>query len=313
MKNNKILKIVLINIVILLVAAVFVEIYSHNEYQKTYANIIEAQNKVNERLGAPKIKLDYKLIYDFDYDRFKRGMRPIVYAKTNKRPLLFMGCSYTYGWGLNNNQLLSTKMSKLTHRVAYNRGIAAAGAQHIYYQLDRDDFYKEVPDAEYIIYTFIHDHIDRLYKYQFAFFGVEANLRYKVKNQKLEQVKPLFLPMYSLYTVRRIQSDIEQKEVANQEKSFDLFLTIMKDSLKLAKKHYKNVKFVILTYKDPSNTTLSEQEIDALKKAGFIVLDAEKLVGHELTSKEYKVEDGDHPSEKAWDEIVPKLSKTLSL
>lgn len=313
MKNQNLVKIILINFLILILAAIFIEVCSYNEYKKIFASYIESQNKVNERLESPKVKLGYKLIKKFDYDKFKTEMKRPVYMNSKKRPLLFMGCSYTYGWGLNNDQLLSTKMAKLTNRTSYNRGIAASGAQHIYYQLNRYDFYKEVPDAEYIIYTFIYDHISRLYKHQLAFFGLETNLRYKVKNGKLEEVKPLFLPMYSLYTVRRIQYGIEKKEVANREQSFDFFLITMKESLKLARKHYKNVKFVILTYQDPSNETLTEQEFESLRKAGFIVIDAEELVGHELTSQKYRIEDGDHPSEKAWNEVAPKLAKALKL
>lgn len=313
MKKGEITIILLINLFILLIAAVIVEIYSHNEYQKTFAAIIEAQNKVNERLRCPKIKLDYKLIHKFDYDRLKRGMRPTTYMNSKKRPLLFMGCSFTYGWGLNNDQLLPVKMAKLTNRTAYNRGIAASGPQHIYYQLNRNDFYKEVPDSEYIIYTFIYDHIKRLYKYQLAFFGVEAGLRYEIKDGKLQEIEPSFLPFYSLYTVRRIQAEIEKKEIANEDESFNLFLTILKESLKQAKKHYKNVKFVVLIYKDPWGENLTPEQIELIKKEGFIVIDAEKLIGHELTDKKYKLEDNIHPSEQAWNEVAPKLAKALKL
>lgn len=313
MKNKKVVKIILINVLILIMTAIFLEIYSYNEYYQTFASIIEVQNKVNERMGAPDIKLDYKLLNKFDYDRLKSIMKPTIYMNSKKRPLLLMGCSYTYGSGLNNDQLFSTKIAKLTNRTTYNRGIAAGGAQHIYYQLNRDDFYKEVPDAEYIIYTFIYDHISRLYKHQFTYFGQETNLRYEIKNGKFEEVKPRFIPMYSFYTVRRIQAAMEEKAVENREQSFNFFLTTMRESLKLAKKHYKNVKFVILTFKDPSNEVLTEEEVNSLKKEGFIVLDAEKLVGHELTSKEYRVEDGYHPSEKVWDEVTPKITRALNL
>lgn len=313
MKLKNIIKIITLNISFLILAVVLLEIYSHYEVQKTYATIIEAQNKINKRLGEPKIKLGYKLLHKFNYSKFEKEMRPPTYTKSKKRPLIFFGCSYTYGWGLNQNQLLPTKVAKLSNRTTYNRGVAASGTQHIYYQLSNKDFYKEIPDAEYIIYTFIYDHINRLHKYQLTFFGKEINLRYKIKNGKLQEIQPVFSPFYSLYTVKRIQADIEQNKLENKNESFNLFLTILKESMKQAKMHYPNVKFVILLYKDPWNSNLTTSQINLIKKEGFIVIDAEDLVGHELRSKKYRLEDDDHPSEQAWNEIAPKLVKKLNL
>lgn len=313
MKIKNLITIILLNVCFLIIAAIFIEKYSHNEVQKTYATIIESQNKVNKRLGQPEIKLGYKLLHKFDYARFKREMRPPTYINSKKRPLLFFGCSYMYGWGLNQDQLLPTKIAKLSNRTTYNRGIAAAGTQHMYYQLKNDDFYKEVPDAEYIFYTFIYDHLNRLYKYQLAFFGKEIGLRYEIKNEKLQEIQPIFTPFYSLYTVKRIQADIEQKKLANEDETFNLFLTLLKESMKQTKIHYPKSKFVILLYKDPWGKELNTDQINLIKKEGFIVIDAEKLVGHELLSKQYRLEDDDHPSEKAWNEVAPKLVKTLNL
>lgn len=313
MDFKKITKILILNICFLIPLFLFAEIYSYKEISKVYAPFIRDQNKIHERLGSQKAKLDYTLLKEFNYSNFKRQMRPTVYAHSSKRPIIFFGCSYMYGWGLETNQLLSTKVSNLSNRTVYNRSVAATGTQQMYHQLSREDFYKEIPDAEYIIYTYIDDHINRMYKYQLPFLREEVYLRYELKNGHLQEVHPVLLPFYSLFTVRKIQSAIEDKNSKDKDKSFNLFLTLMKESIKQAKNHYKNVKFVILLYRDPWNKELTTKQINALKDAGFIVINAEKLVGHELRSEKFRLEDDDHPSEQAWNEIAPKLVKQLNL
>lgn len=320
MPRKNIVKTILINIIGFLILLLLVEWIMYLNPNKWQAAYIKNYNLYAEKNHLPKLKLGYYPCVEFRYEFAKKYFRPVVKGKLAKikRPLLFFGCSYTYGSTLKEDQTLPYKTSKLTGRTAYNRGFPGAGPQLMLLQLQDPNFFKEIPDAQYVIYTYIGAHLQRLYVYNNCISPTfdkkyEANPRYEIKNGKLEKVKPKFLLFYSSFTVRKIQDYLQEKRSRDREKSFDLFLSILEESKKLIKTHYKNPKFVILLYKDSGKQTLEESKIKTLEKAGFIVIDAEKLVGHELTSSKYRAEDKEHPSEKAWNEVTPKLIKKLNL
>ena len=66
----------------------------------------------------------------------------------NKPPIIIFGCSFAHGTILlNRNQTIGSKLSKITKRPVYNRGIQGGGLADMYWQTTEDDFYKEVPIA----------------------------------------------------------------------------------------------------------------------------------------------------------------------
>lgn len=320
MPNKNIIKTILINIVGFLMLLLLIEWIMYLNPNKWQAAYIKSYNIYAEKNHLPRLKLGYYPCVDFRYEFAKKYFRPVIKGKLakTKRSLLFFGCSYTYGSTLNEDQTLPYKISKLTGRTAYNRGFPGAGPQMMLLQLQDPNFFKEIPDAQYVIYTYIGAHLQRLYVYNNCISPTfdkkyEANPRYEIIDGRLEKVKPKFLLFYSTFTVRKIQDYLQEKRSRDREKSFDLLLAILKESQKLIKTHYKNTKFIVLLYKDSGKQTLEESKIRTLEKAGFIVIDAEKLVGHELTSSKYRTEDKEHPSEQAWDEVAPKLIKELNL
>lgn len=314
---NKIRKILTINISAILILLIISDLCIYTIEKEKWMVGVRKCEKTQGSLGfnnKAHTDVHYKYIVKYKYEHYKKHFRPVLYSKNSrKRPITLFGCSYTEGLGLKENQTFGYKLFQKTDRTVYNRGALGTGPQFILYQLRRDDFYKEVPDAEYFIYTFIPDHFERMYKYQASFFYKDINLRFELKNGKVEEVKPAFLPLYSLFTIKKIQEIISNKKIQNTTKTFNLFLAIMKDSIALTKQHYPNSKFIILFYKDPTRKVLSSEQIKRLEDTGFIVVDSEKLAGHELMSKQYRLADENHPSEKAWNDIVPNLVRYLNL
>lgn len=320
MKIKNILKIILINLAVLLLFLLILEWIMYLFPNRTDADYIKRYNEYAQENHLKNLKLGYYPCVEFNYNRAKKTFRPVEIGKLKniKRPVLFFGCSYTYGSMLDNNQTLPYKINKLTGRTTYNRGFQGSGPQLMLLQLKDSSFYKEVPDAQYIIYTFIWDHILRLYAYNNSIATnsegtYEINPRYEFENGKLEKVKPAYLFFYRSFLVKKIQNYIKQKRSMDKDEYFPLFLAILKESQSLAKIHYKNPKFVILLYKDSGGAIFDDSQIKAIEKEGFIVIDAEKLVGHELMSSKYRVADKEHPSEQAWNEVAPKLIKELNL
>ncbi len=308
----------LLNLILLFILFVFVEIYSYLVTKNRYSDLISNQNSFFKKSQiSHRVKIKYQHIHRYTYSELENSLRPTISFNSRKRPLLFVGCSYTNTYGLSDNQLLSSKVAYLTKRTTYNRGQGGEGPQLILYQFKNKKFFTQVPDAEFIIYTFIYDHLFRLNRYQLAPFSNRTQIRYKLTDGKLKELTPYFLPLYSLFTIQNIQTKVAFIKAKDRKKNFALFLAILNESYKIAKQHYPHAKFVILLYKDPHwhypGRQLTTSEINQLNKAGFIVIDSEKLVGHELTSDKYRLSDKDHPNEQAWQEIAPLLVKRLNL
>lgn len=278
------------------------------------------RQEMNKNLGRPT-QSDFKYtlnLYSFNYNAEKSLMRKPEGIGYKKLPILLFGCSYTYGDGLVNKDTFSYKLSLFSKRPVYNRAMQGWGVQQMLYQLRRPDFYDEVKPPEYIIYTVMFDHLRRLTRYQFSPPYNYIFLRYKLTKNGFKEIKPFCKPLWALYTVNRIQNIIQTEHWKNPEcykKDLRSYYLMMKECKRLAKIHYPNSKFVILIYRDAPNIFIDDTVLrKKLLEDGFIIIDTKDLVtGVNLSDRKYKTLDNSHPSEKAWDLIVPALVKELNL
>lgn len=256
--------------------------------------------------------------FEEEYDVIKvNNFRKPEGLNYKKKPIIIFGCSFAYGEGLSNNQTFSYKLSQLSKRPVYNRAFCGWGIQHMLYQIRQDSFYKDVKEPEYVIYVFIDDQIRRLYLDIFDPTNKQIYLRYIEKNDKLIEKKTLFPFLWNFYTINDYQLK-KATEIAgkseNENKNFDFMKKMFIESKREINKRYPREKFIIIKYENGKNphfcyTTNRWKE---LEKAGFIVIGVNELVGKDLTSKEFRL-NNDHPNEKAWDLIVPALVKKLNL
>lgn len=267
--------------------------------------------------GAEILKIQYAPTIAYDFSKFQ--IRPVIKGDTNKGAVLFYGCSYTYGSKLNENQTLPYKFAKLTNRTVYNRAIEGAGPQQMLYDITTNKkVYDGIKKADFAIYTFINDHLHRQYYYTYVPFPIDeknfmADIRYKLnKNYELELINPKYVFLYSSYIIKRIQDYIIEKNVQNPE-SFILFKAILDESRFQLQKRYPNIRFVIIEYKDTGAIIFDKETENIFKNDSYIVFEAEELAGHELMSSKWRLDDKEHPSEAAWDDIVPNLVKKLRL
>ena len=315
-----ILKIILINIVLLCLFGIICEILFYNLYKIKYADELEVLKKENM---MQNIRYTKPLVYN--YNLSKRQFRTYK-GTSSKRPIIFLGCSYIFGSFLNKNQVLAAKVNKLTNRTTYRRGICGVGIKEILDQLATGVLKKEIPDAEYIIYTYIDPHITRLYSYQIYNFITYIPMRYKLENDRLVKLpEPKFKILYSLFSVKLIQyvlADINESHERSQ--NFPLFLTIMEECMKYFKEQYPNTKIVVLLYPSvlyadlkrgsaDDFSILPTNVVEYLEDLGYIVINAEDLTDEPIRTVEYRTVDGDHPNEKAWDAVAPGLVKKLNL
>ena len=236
----------------------------------------------------------------------------------NSRHVVVFGCSFAYGYNLKDEQTFTYKLSELIKRPVYNQAFTGWGIQHMLYQSKLSDLYNKIKDPEYVIFIYIPDHLRRLYLMSFCSWNIlndEFNLRYKDVNGHLEEIKNdnTFLNQFKrLYLVNEIQNKLASnyaRDEKNKEEVYNFALKHFIESKNEMQKHWKDTKYVILFYLDYYE---SEKFKADLEKAGYIVINANKLTDENLMSDKY-MQTNIHPNEAAWDLLTPLIAERLKL
>ena len=312
---KKFLKILGINILIIPCLLLIIEfaiwkIETENLKKINPDQITKFHSEINQNLLEPEFFPDISL----NYGRLPEGLE----YKT--KPIVLFGCSYTYGYNLANEQSFHYKLSKATKRPVYNQAFIGWGAQHMLYQTELESFYQKISEPEYVIYTFIDDHVRRAYLLSFCsanFLNETAYLRYKEENNKLIEIKntdPFLRFIRRLYitnVINQYTAKIYTSIELNEEKSYDFLFKHLSQSKKNMEKKWKNTKYVVLIYNThkPIGKKYLKQK---LREENFIVLDAKELTNENLFDSKY-MQPNYHPTEAAWDLLVPKIVETLKL
>ncbi len=306
------------NILLILISFFIVEIviwHKENDYLRRTNTFPKTMNQIGFHEGITKFNIDlnYFPTPENGYGRAPEGL------KYKKKPITIFGCSYAYGYKLNNEETFSYKLAHSAKRPVYNQSFTGWGIQHMLYQSKLEGLYSKVPEPEYVIYVYINDHIRRLYLISFSSWNILAeqfNLRYKSKNNQLVEIRnqnPVLNQIKRLYFVNKLQNTIVNKQIArtkNPEKHYDFAVEHFVSAKNEMQKHWKNSKFVVLFY----DSVESDKYLrDKLEKNNFIIVVAEKLISEDLTKEEFITEDKCHPNEKAWDLITPALIRELNL
>ena len=322
----KIIKILFVNLLLIFVFLISVESYYVNKWrgwEHIYDNpkdIIKnmiinknfcINNELYKKVIIDSISVDnyFNMLYKRDIVpyAFTGEFRPDENINSDKKPVVFIGCSFTWGESLNQNQTVSAQFAKYTNRPTYNRGGNGWGLSYFLYQTRRDDFYlqfKEEP--EYLFYIYIADHNNRLDRFKIEPTTLDFQPKYIKKNNHLVEQKPKFydrlffvLDYQHFYNFRNNKVDAELVK---------LYFTEARDAIR---KHWKNTKLVLLVY--PTENYQIEYEVcNKMVDEGYIVINIGDLVT-DIADNKYKCFDGWHPSLEAWQIILPKVIKELNI
>jgi hypothetical protein len=146
-----------------------------NDGAKIYYYQYPSENVADENLGfrTPHnkkvrtiLRTDSEIIFDaaYSFDQYGRRTSPVASPKSRKKFLLLSGCSFTFGYGLNDNQTLNYFLGKeFPDYFPYNYGIGASGPHTSLALLEEDRFKSQIPQAKGVmIYISLgKDHMDR--------------------------------------------------------------------------------------------------------------------------------------------------------
>ena len=84
---------------------------------------------------------------------------------------------------------------------------------------------------------------------------------------------------------------------------------MMEETVNITKEKYPDSKFIMIEFKNLADKKeLPRKEIQKLNKMGITVVRASDII-NDITDKKYWLEDNIHPSELAWDIILPEIAK----
>jgi hypothetical protein len=231
---------------------------------------------------------------------------------------LITGCSFAFGYGLNEQETIGYFIDSLTGKRPYNYAVSGYGTQQTLALLRSRDLHAEIDESNgVLIHLFIDDHIKRL-----------------IGSRRLIKLWASHFPYYyldgnelkrngSFWSGRHVQSRFYR---AISESAFiglfdidvpwfvtdahlKLFSTVLGEGKKEFLKQYPEGRFVVII---GPNSELAPRVRNALEEINIEVLDCSNLLDKE--KKEYKIHwtEG-HPSGKYHLEIADSLNTFLNI
>lgn len=284
--------------------------------------------KFCELVDSPELKTEYYqknyspylISFDSFYNSLETndGFRPVEGLQYNSKPIVLFGCSYAYGHMLENDEILSHKLSQFMKRPILNRAFPSWSVQHMIYQLEKKDFVKTMPmnkkEPEFIIYILMSDHLRRLQLRVFEPLDNVDYLNYKNKKEDLIKFESKWRWLRGSYLIRSLQClYVDNKVTLNKNllKNTELLKQHFLYAHKLIKTQYPAAKFIIIRYQDDKDEldkdflAFQDKHLwSSLRKDKIYIISTRKLTGKDFYLREYKVPDG-HPNKKAWDVLPP--------
>ncbi len=271
--------------------------------------------------------------YNMDYDKIKEiySIRKPVGLKYNNESIMIFGCSYAYGFLLEEKQTLAYKLSELLKRPVYNYASPGQSPQFAILRIRSHELDNVIKNSKYAIYVVIGEHVWRVHVNSGGFKPEYVWPRMIVKNvinkdakgkrkkeQTLVHYWAKFPDIEGSYIVKyvkkiwfaKILTPMNNKFVQNY--MFDFiklhFLTIQKE----LKEINPDIKMIIIVYNDEKETELfsHSQRWNEFEKEGIIVVDLNKEIPY---VSEYRIPNNGHPSELAWNEITKLMVKKLKV
>jgi hypothetical protein len=321
MNRQFIIKIVIILIVIF-TSFIVLETYSCYSTIKKYYECGNGLNQeINKKYQKPFIS---KAVESFYKERIENNET----IKKSDKNILVLGCSYAMGWGLNDNETFSARLSQDTKYNAINGGIGAHGLNTAYKiisyeyneQQNTSKLKKEIPHIDYFIYIYMSHHLNRLYERYNPLSG-EIFPYYKIyKNNKIKEINYLFSFIYCSYFINSISNIIIDKRAIKEKNTYYKFNRIIFKMNDIIKKLYPKSKFIILVVpckfaneKYAENSAFPEWEQKKIEDMGITVINAENLINEDIKDESFYIFDKTHPNAQYWQEITPKFVEAAGI
>lgn len=247
-------------------------------------------------------KENNKIIYDVCYSLLPNKFRYTECNKNSDNIYIFLGCSFTFGSGLEDNETLPYYFSKLMNfeNNVLNCGLPSKGSASALNILNNDIVNRFIgkKHIKYFIYSLIHGHLDR----NFNVLDYEANDNWICENNKWQRIKQPFEIIKIVLSRSYIFRKIFLPKIENYNKTFyeDYLFNNLKEIDKLVREKY-NSKLIIIVWPD---ILQSKRFYDKLKRTNFDMI----MLPSYIMDRKYRIVNDRHPNSLA-NEIIANLLK----
>jgi len=268
-----------------------------------------------------KVKDTDEIVLNATYtiDQFNRRITPLKYNSPNENYIMFLGGSYTFGEGVEDDETLPFYLGRMIDNYSiYNYGLPGSGPFDMLAKIQHIDFKQEIKEKQGLaIYTMFDDHVHRIIGSMTVMSWQTSGAYYKKNTQGQLVRKGTFhsgRPMITFIYKFLSKSLLLQKlgitfPLRMRDKHFKLTAEVLHQMKNELQKTYPGIKFIVLLY---PNTEYSKFLISHFEQYGIDYLDytelfknrTEKLILHELNI---------HPNHNAYKIIADQLKKDLGL
>lgn len=265
-----------------------------------------------ERFHSVKM-LEGDTVYDVTYNIHCNGTRVSGAGQGNKH-LLFFGCSFTFGEGLNDSQTLAWRMGELMPQYStYNFGGSGYGPQQMLSILQTDHLDTVVTQTDgAAIYLLLPEHIHRAAGSPYVVYNWGSGMPYY-------ELKGDSLVRFSSFQQGRRWSTYWYKALGKlgllnmealaypklTEEDINLTVAIISKARQEYENRYPQGQFRVLCYPSAVYEQEYTQLIEGLQMAGVELLDYRELFP--IDDEHTIINDG-HPSAEAVNKVVAALS-----
>ena len=255
-------------------------------------------------------------------DPCARRVQPEPEGAPPERAVLFVGCSYTFGVGVNDEHTMPWQTAlKLPSRRVYNYGVGGYGPQQAV-ELFKTDLRAEVPQKKAaVIFTFHHEHINRAvgtprmlaYGQGFPWYEIDAESGRPVRKGAFRQRKSPPQPTGSklLDAMKDFHGEMLTPDDARMA-------ALLLDEARIQfEKQFESEGFYLLVYPGRQDK-LTDVVVNFVKERGMKILDYRALLGqHGLTTDTIDFDrwfiphDG-HPKAELHAKIAQKIVEDLN-
>ena len=262
-----------------------------------------------------------QFIYDVIYsiDKYGRRVTPVEETDKRNRFILFFGCSFTYGEGVQDRETLPYYVGRLAaQHTPYNYGYHGLGPFDALAKIENIDFKKEVKEKEgIIIYTFIPDHFNRIVGSMSTMVWHFNGACYQktpegklVRNGDFKTGRPVLTRIYSFLSKSRILEAFKVNLPSRLgDRDLKLFVQTCQAMNTIINEKFPQSAFYVVIYPGTEN---SNRLVKYLREGGIKYLDYTQLfdpTNHGFHLSKYD----DHPAPLAYRLIAEKIVKDLHL
>ena len=262
-----------------------------------------------------------RLVYNATYstDAYSRRLTPIENIEHRSYFMLFFGCSYTFGEGVNDNETMPFYFAQYASKSRpYNYGIPGAGPQEMLAKLQSGQLAAEINEQHGIlVYTFIDHHINRAigtmdvynsWGWAMPFYTIDANNKL-VRKGNFASGRPGLALLYRLMDKSQILKYFNVTiPPLSHDDSIRITARMIEESRNVFREQFHNGEFYVLLY---PGVRRGKEMLKYFQQSGVKYLDYSGLM--DLAQSSFRIEGDTHPTAKAHRLVAAQLARDLDI